>query len=72
MTGVYLRWPESLHEKAKEVAKERGVSLNQLIVNIIKESLYKVPVPLNVIERDGTLMYEISIPPDYFYEGEDA
>lgn len=70
-TGVYLRWPAELHQQVKKVAEKQGVSMNQLIIGILEEHLYKVPVPLRVVERDGVVIYEISIPPDYFYEEED-
>lgn len=66
ITNAYLRLPSDLHAEAKQAAKERGISLNQLVVNILEEHMRKVPVPLNVVERGGTIVYEINVPPDYF------
>ena len=39
MSTISLRLPDSLHEKAKELAKEDHVSLNQLITSALAEKL---------------------------------
>jgi hypothetical protein len=39
MSTLSLRLPESLHKKAKEVAKREGVSMNQLISTALAEKL---------------------------------
>lgn len=39
MSTMSLRLPESLHKKAKEVAKQEGVSMNQLITTALAEKL---------------------------------
>jgi len=73
IVNAYLRLPADLHQQAKQAAKERGVSLNQLVINILEESLCKVPVPLGVVQDDGgEYVYVISVPPGYFYEGENG
>ncbi len=71
ITNAYLRLPSSLHAEAKKAAKKRGVSLNQLVIDILAEHLRKVPVPLNAVEKDGVFIYELNISPSYFAEEED-
>ena len=39
MSTLSTRLPESLHRKAKELAKKEGVSLNQLLVTALAEKL---------------------------------
>jgi hypothetical protein len=39
MSTISLRLPESLHEKAREVAEKENVSLNQLITLALAEKL---------------------------------
>jgi hypothetical protein len=39
MSTMSLRLPESLHKKAREVAKQEGVSMNQLITTALAEKL---------------------------------
>ena len=39
MSTMSLRLPESLHERAREVAKREGVSINQLIATALAEKL---------------------------------
>lgn len=70
ITNAYLRLPSDLHTQAKEAAKKRGISLNQLVVDILSDHLLKVPVPLKAVEKDGIVIYELNIPPNYFTEGE--
>jgi hypothetical protein len=39
MSTMSVRLPESLHEKAREVAKREGVSINQLVTTALAEKL---------------------------------
>ena len=39
MSTISLRLPESLHEKARELAKQENVSINQLIATALAEKL---------------------------------
>lgn len=39
MSTMSLRLPESLHERAREVAKREGVSINQLVATALAEKL---------------------------------
>ena len=39
MSTMSLRRPESLHERAREIAKREGVSINQLIATALAEKL---------------------------------
>jgi len=71
VTGAYVRLPTDLHQEAKRIAKQRGMSLNQLFTSILDDYLRRTPVPLSAVERDGEVIYEIDIPPGYFVEGGD-
>lgn len=39
MSTMSVRLPESLHEKAREMAKREGVSINQLVTSALAEKL---------------------------------
>jgi len=39
MSTMSLRLPESLHERARELAKREGVSINQLIATALAEKI---------------------------------
>lgn len=39
MSTMTLRLPESLHERAREIAKREGVSINQLVATALAEKL---------------------------------
>jgi hypothetical protein len=39
MSTMSLRLPESLHKKAREVAEQEGVSINQLVTTALAEKL---------------------------------
>jgi len=39
MSTMSLRLPESLHERAREIAKREGVSINQLISTALAEKV---------------------------------
>lgn len=39
MSTMSLRLPESLHERAREIAKQEGISINQLIATALAEKL---------------------------------
>jgi hypothetical protein len=39
MSTMSLRLPESLHERARELAKQEGVSINQLVATALAEKL---------------------------------
>jgi len=39
MSTMSLRLPESLHERARELAKREGISINQLVATALAEKL---------------------------------
>ncbi len=39
MSALSIRLPESLHEKAKELAKREGISINQLLTTALAEKI---------------------------------
>ncbi len=39
MSTISLRLPESLHEKARELAKQEKVSINQFVATAVAEKL---------------------------------
>ena len=39
MSTMSLRLPESLHERARELAKKEGVSINQLVATALAEKI---------------------------------
>jgi len=39
MSTMSLRLPESLHERARELAKREGVSINQLVTTALAEKM---------------------------------
>ena len=39
MTTLSLRLPDSLHRRVRELAKEEGVSINQLITTAVAEKM---------------------------------
>lgn len=39
MSTISLRLPESLHEKARELAKQENVSINQFVATALAEKL---------------------------------
>ena len=39
MSTISLRLPESLHEKARELARQENVSINQLVATALAEKL---------------------------------
>ncbi len=39
MSAISLRLPDSLHEKAREIAKQENVSINQMITLALAEKI---------------------------------
>jgi hypothetical protein len=39
MSTMSIRLPESLHERARQLAKEEGISINQLIATALAEKI---------------------------------
>jgi hypothetical protein len=39
MSAISLRLPDSLHRKAKELAEQEGISMNQLVTTALAEKL---------------------------------
>jgi hypothetical protein len=39
MSTLSLRLPESLHRRAKELAREEGISINQLVATALAEKI---------------------------------
>jgi len=52
MSSITVRLPESLHRKAKEIAKADGVSLNQFISSAVGEKLSSV-LTVSYLEKRG-------------------
>jgi hypothetical protein len=42
MSSITIRLPDSIHKKAKEVAKADGISLNQFISSAVGEKLSSI------------------------------
>jgi hypothetical protein len=51
MTVISLRLPESLHKIARELAKEEGVSINQLITLALAEKISALKTETYLEER---------------------
>jgi len=52
MSTMSLRLPESLHKRAREVAKREGTSINQLIATALAEKLSALDT-VAYLERRG-------------------
>lgn len=44
-TTTAIRFPDDLHERLKEVAEERGFSINYVVVKAVEESLDRLLPP---------------------------
>lgn len=53
MSTLSLRLPESMHRKLAELAKQEGVSMNQLINSAIAEKLAALMTEAYLEERAG-------------------
>ena len=53
MSTMSLRLPESLHERARELAKREGVSINQLIATALAEKISALDTLAYLEERAG-------------------
>ena len=51
MSTISLRLPESLHEKARELAKQENVSINQLVASALAEKLSALATEESLRER---------------------
>jgi hypothetical protein len=51
MSTMSLRLPESLHERARELAKREGVSINQLIATAVAEKISALDTVAYLEER---------------------
>ena len=51
MSTMSLRLPESLHERARELAKREGVSINQLIATALAEKVSALDTVAYLEER---------------------
>ena len=51
MSTISLRIPESLHKHAKELAKQEGVSMNQLITTALAEKMSAIETETYFKER---------------------
>ena len=51
MSTISLRIPESLHKHAKELAKQEGVSMNQLITTALAEKMSVIETETYLKER---------------------
>jgi post-segregation antitoxin (ccd killing protein) len=53
MTALSVRFPESLHAQLSELAKQEGVSINQLVVLSVAEKLSALKTEDYFRERSG-------------------
>jgi hypothetical protein len=53
MSTMSLRLPESLHERARELAQREGVSINQLIATALAEKISALDTLAYLEERAG-------------------
>jgi hypothetical protein len=51
MSTMSLRLPESLHERARELAKREGISINQLIATAVAEKIAALDTVAYLEER---------------------
>lgn len=51
MSTMSLRLPESLHERARELAKQEGVSINQLVATALAEKVSALDTVAYLEER---------------------
>jgi len=51
MSTMSLRLPESLHERARELAKREGISINQLIATAVAEKISALDTVAYLEER---------------------
>jgi hypothetical protein len=51
MSTISLRLSESLHKRIRELAKEEGVSINQLITTAVAEKLSALMTEVYLAER---------------------
>ena len=51
MSTMSIRIPESLHERARKLAKEEGVSINQLIATALAEKISALDTVVYLRER---------------------
>lgn len=51
MSTMSVRLPESLHERARELAKREGVSINQLIATALAEKISALDTVAYLEER---------------------
>jgi len=54
MSTMSLRLPESLHERAREVAKREGTSINQLIATALAEKLSALDTVTYLERKDAS------------------
>jgi hypothetical protein len=54
MSTMSIRLPESLHRKARELAEQEGVSINQLVATALAEKLSAL-MTLEYLETRGKL-----------------
>ena len=53
MSTMSLRLPESLHERARELAKQEGVSINQLVATALAEKVSALDTVEYLEDRAG-------------------
>jgi hypothetical protein len=51
MSTMSVRLPESLHQRARELAKEEGISINQLIATALAEKISALDTRAYLEER---------------------
>lgn len=51
MSTMSLRLPESLHQRARELAKKEGISINQLIATALAEKISALDTVAYLEER---------------------
>jgi hypothetical protein len=53
MSTMSLRLPESLHQRARELAKQEGVSINQLVATALAEKISALDTLAYLEQRAG-------------------
>ena len=63
MGALTVRLPESLHEKVRDLAEEEGISMNQLVMLAVSETITRLDAEaqfahLDALERFGEAVAE--------------
>jgi len=53
MSSISLRLPESLHRKARDLAKKENTSINQLVSSALAEKISAITTEEYILKRAG-------------------